>query len=129
MIAAGRRYDEAVRIGARIRAMREHKGWSQAELGRRMGRSRQIVNKIEQGAVDTTSGMLRAVATALETSMEELVKDTSGSAEDDEDIFVIDDLPWSAVQASVEHSRLVLSINLAHVSFRTMRHKAIREVN
>ena len=36
-------------MGARIAKLREKRGWSQAELGRRVGRSRQTVNQWESG--------------------------------------------------------------------------------
>lgn len=39
-------------IGARVRAAREARGWSQAELGRRVGLSGSAVGRIETGTRD-----------------------------------------------------------------------------
>ena len=38
-------------MGARIAKLREKRGWSQAELGRRVGRARQTVNQWESGRI------------------------------------------------------------------------------
>lgn len=41
-----------VRAGERIRRIREVQRMSQAELGRRVGISRQLINKYEKGVVE-----------------------------------------------------------------------------
>lgn len=38
-------------MGTRIAQLREKRGWTQAELGRRVGRSRQTVNQWESGRI------------------------------------------------------------------------------
>lgn len=50
----------------RIRELREARGWSQAELGRRAGIASQIVNRLESGHTRTPSlDNLERLATAL----------------------------------------------------------------
>lgn len=44
--------DLLVGIGAKIRAAREERKWSQAELGRRVGRGRSLISFWEQGQAD-----------------------------------------------------------------------------
>ena len=40
-------------ISVRIRELREVKGWSQAELGRRSGVSQSIISRLERGTVES----------------------------------------------------------------------------
>ena len=48
-----------------IREAREARGWSQAELGSRLGFSQSRISKIERGAVDLRLSTLVAVARVL----------------------------------------------------------------
>ena len=40
---------DVVRIGLSLRALRRRRGWTQAQLGMRIGRSRTVVSRIERG--------------------------------------------------------------------------------
>lgn len=61
-------------IGDRIRALRRQRGWSQEQLGERVGFSQSKISKIERGDWDSLSD-LRLIAKVLEVPIEELVKD------------------------------------------------------
>jgi transcriptional regulator with XRE-family HTH domain len=58
--------------GAQIRALRLRKGWSCAELGRRVGLSRKGISKIELGG-STTVLRLDAIAKALGVTTADLL--------------------------------------------------------
>ena len=49
----------------RIRELRERKGWSQAELGRRAGLNHSVVSRAERGEAAITVSTLEKVAKAL----------------------------------------------------------------
>jgi transcriptional regulator with XRE-family HTH domain len=78
MIVAGRRYVHAARIGARIAAVRQQEGLRQSELARRMGISRQVLNKVEQGTVNTTVETLMKIARALGVPVVDFLHDDDG---------------------------------------------------
>jgi transcriptional regulator with XRE-family HTH domain len=79
MLAAEKRYEKSGMIGARIRTLRERDGLTQSDLGRRMGESRQVVNKIERGAVRITMETLSEVARALQRPATDLIQDDDGN--------------------------------------------------
>lgn len=60
-------------IGKRIIALREEKGWSQADLARACNKDRQAIEKLENGRVNPTLYTLLEIANALEVSLPELV--------------------------------------------------------
>ena len=58
----------------RIRALRERRGWSQAELGRRAGVAASTINRAERGETTTLSlGNLEKLARALGVSPRSLI--------------------------------------------------------
>ncbi len=59
-------------MSARIRALREQQGWSQADLAGRAGVSRQLVGAVEAGRHVPNVGAALALARALGTSVEDL---------------------------------------------------------
>lgn len=63
-------------IGERVRKYRRQKGWSQEQLGEKVGFSQSKISKIERGDWDSLSD-LRLIAKVLEVPIEELVKDES----------------------------------------------------
>lgn len=71
---AGHRVDDQqVKIGNRVKAKRLSLGLSQAELGRRIGRSHRTVGMIEAGQYpDPRVSLALALAEALETTVEDL---------------------------------------------------------
>ena len=52
-------------FGRKLKALRERRGVSQAELADRAGLSREYVNKLEAGKYDPTLGTLGRLAKAL----------------------------------------------------------------
>ncbi|WP_299327597.1 helix-turn-helix transcriptional regulator [Parasphingopyxis sp.] len=51
-----------------LRAWREHRGLSQAELGERIGTSHQVVGYLERGRTELSAKWLRKIAPALDTT-------------------------------------------------------------
>jgi transcriptional regulator with XRE-family HTH domain len=62
-------------VGARIRDRREKLSLTQDELARRVGISRMYLSRLETDARDGTIATIRAVAKALDLSLDELVGD------------------------------------------------------
>ena len=53
-----------------IRALRHHRGWRQADLGRRAGLSRDTVSRVERGRLQgMTLGALARMTAALDASL------------------------------------------------------------
>jgi len=61
------------KIGLRIIALREKKGWNQSDLARACGKDRQAIEKLENGKVNPTLYSLYEVAKALEIPLSELL--------------------------------------------------------
>lgn len=59
----------------RLRVLRAERGWSQAELGGRLGVSRQAVNAIETGKHDPSLPLAFRLARLFGTSIEEIFED------------------------------------------------------
>ncbi len=59
----------------RLRVLRAERGWSQAELGGRIGVSRQAVNAIETGKHDPSLPLAFRLARLFGTSIEEIFDD------------------------------------------------------
>ena len=59
----------------RLRVLRAERGWSQAELGGRIGVSRQAVNAIETGKHDPSLPLAFKLARLFGTSIEEIFED------------------------------------------------------
>ena len=62
----------------RLRVLRAERGWSQAELGGRIGVSRQAVNAIETGKHDPSLPLAFRLARLFGTSIEEIFDDGEG---------------------------------------------------
>ena len=56
----------------RLRALRAERGWSQAELGGRLGVSRQAVNAIETGKHDPSLSLAFRVARLFRLGIEDI---------------------------------------------------------
>lgn len=56
----------------RLRELRADRGWSQADLARRLGVSRQTVNAIETGRYDPSLPLAFRLAEVFDTSIEEI---------------------------------------------------------
>ena len=59
----------------RLRVLRAERGWSQAELGGRIGVSRQAVNAIETGKHDPSLPLAFRLARLFELTIEEIFDD------------------------------------------------------
>jgi putative transcriptional regulator len=59
----------------RLRVLRAERGWSQAELGGRVGVSRQAVNAIETGKHDPSLPLAFRLARLFGMSIEEIFED------------------------------------------------------
>ena len=62
----------------RLRVLRAERGWSQAELGGRIGVSRQAVNAIETGKHDPSLPLAFRLARLFGLSIEEIFEDEQG---------------------------------------------------
>ena len=65
----------------RLKELRAERNWSQAELGGRLGVSRQAVNAIETGKYDPSLPLAFKLARLFEMRIEEIFQDTEGAAE------------------------------------------------
>lgn len=64
--------------GEKIRMLRISKGWTQEELGKRVGVQRAAINKYEKGTVvNIKRSTLQKLATALEVSAVDLLDDSN----------------------------------------------------
>lgn len=59
----------------RLRILRAERDWSQAELGGRLGVSRQAVNAIETGKHDPSLPLVFRIARLFEMTIEEIFDD------------------------------------------------------
>ncbi len=59
-------------VGQRVRALREQRGWTQAQLGERADLDHTAVSRIEHDRVKPTRRTLRDIARALDVPVEEL---------------------------------------------------------
>ncbi|MGZ8997527.1 MAG: helix-turn-helix transcriptional regulator [Allosphingosinicella sp.] len=59
----------------RLRVLRAQRGWSQAELGGRLGVSRQAVNAIETGKHDPSLPLAFRLSRLFELGIEEIFED------------------------------------------------------
>lgn len=59
----------------RLRVLRAERGWSQAELGGRIGVSRQAINAIETGKHDPSLPLAFRLARLFELTIEEIFND------------------------------------------------------
>ena len=59
-------------VNNRLRVLRAERGWSQAELGGRLGVSRQAVNAIETGKYDPSLPLAFRIAAVFDASIESI---------------------------------------------------------
>ena len=68
----------------RLKVLRAERDWSQAELGGRLGVSRQAVNAIETGKYDPSLPLAFRLARLFAMPIEEIFDDESGDENGDE---------------------------------------------
>jgi transcriptional regulator with XRE-family HTH domain len=71
--------------GVRLRELRERKGWSQAQLATLAGVSQQSESDHERGRAEPDLATLRAYARSLGCTVDELLTEDAGAAEDGPD--------------------------------------------
>lgn len=64
-----------VRVARRVRLLREERGWTTPELGRRAGLGRATVFRVENGEREPAASTLEALAKALGVSVNALLAD------------------------------------------------------
>ncbi|WP_033921396.1 helix-turn-helix transcriptional regulator [Sphingomonas sp. 37zxx] len=64
----------------RLKVLRAERDWSQAELGGRLGVSRQAVNAIETGKYDPSLPLAFKIARLFDSPIEEIFDDEHGNA-------------------------------------------------
>lgn len=63
-------------LGPRIKARRQARGWTLAELGKRSGLHYQTIARVESGeTLGPSVQIVKCIAMALECSIDELVRD------------------------------------------------------
>ncbi|XAI96281.1 putative peptidase S24-like protein [Microcystis phage Mae-JY29] len=77
--ASARLYATDMQLGERIESLLTERGWSQAQLARRIGVSQQTIWKLVNGTSSTTKH-LRSIARELDTSEEYLLGETDDPA-------------------------------------------------
>ena len=75
-MASARKYPTAEVAGAKIRFLREQRGWTTTDLGRYSGFSQQQVSAVELGQINTPIETLQRIAAALGVSLTCLMRDT-----------------------------------------------------
>jgi transcriptional regulator with XRE-family HTH domain len=70
--------DTGFRLAQRIRAEREARGWSLAELAQRSDVSKAMISKIERGEASPTAALLARLATAFELTLATLLARAEG---------------------------------------------------
>ena len=65
----------------RLRVLRAERGWSQAELGGRLGVSRQAVNAIETGKYDPSLPLAFKLARLFDMPIEQIFNDEAGGSD------------------------------------------------
>lgn len=66
-----------ISLGARVRALRLERGWSQEELGARSNLDRTYVSGIERGVRNPTVTVLQALSEGLEIGIKDLFIDAN----------------------------------------------------
>jgi putative transcriptional regulator len=72
----------AEQMNNRLRVLRAERGWSQAELGGRLGVSRQAVNAIETGKYDPSLPLAFRLAKLFDMPIEQIFNDDFGGSND-----------------------------------------------
>lgn len=63
----------STKIGQRIKAIREKKGWTQADMAAHLGIERGHISEIENGRRAITIPTLQTIASGLDTTMSKLL--------------------------------------------------------
>lgn len=64
----------SVRLGRRLKELRQKRGWNQAYLAELSGIGRAHISQLENGAIEARLGTLEALATCFEMTVADLLK-------------------------------------------------------
>jgi XRE family transcriptional regulator, aerobic/anaerobic benzoate catabolism transcriptional regulator len=103
---AGETGEYLVRLGARVREMRALRGMSRKTLAAASGVSERYIARLESGQGNGSILLLRRVAAAMGSRVEDLVREPSADAPE---WLVVRDLLRSATPAQITQARAVLS--------------------
>lgn len=65
--------EKLVKLGERIKQLREEKGMTQVQLAYKIGKDQPSINRVEKGKINPSYLYLLELAEGLEVSLEELV--------------------------------------------------------
>ena len=66
--------DIRVRLGNRIRALRQERGWTQVEMAEMLGVDRSYLSEIETGKKDPSLRVLKTIADGFGLSLSQLLR-------------------------------------------------------
>lgn len=66
--------DIRVRLGNRVRALRQRSGWTQVELAELLGIDRSYLSEIETGKKDPSLRILKAIADGFQLSLSQFLR-------------------------------------------------------
>jgi len=78
MLDVGRKKEIDPTFGRRLRALRNEKGWTLAQLGTKAGMAYQDVARLERAEREPTWGTILKLAGALDVSLDEFKDDSAG---------------------------------------------------
>ena len=73
----------AARIAQRVRALREERGWTPAELARRSGVTKTTLSRVEAALREPSAGTLESLAGGLGVRVDALFREPTDTAIDD----------------------------------------------
>lgn len=71
--------EEKLKLGQRVKEIRESKGLSQTQLANKIGKDHPAINKLENGKVSAGYIFLLEVAAGLEVHIKDMIPDSAGS--------------------------------------------------
>jgi transcriptional regulator with XRE-family HTH domain/mannose-6-phosphate isomerase-like protein (cupin superfamily) len=95
-----RPFDPASALGPRLREVREERGLAVRELARRIGCSASLISQVERGISSPSAGMLYALATELQASLDYLFDAMPATVPGDEPPPVAAQMPPSGRHAT-----------------------------
>lgn len=110
-----------VRLGARLRAEREARGWSLTQLAAHAGVSRAMIHKIERGASSPTAALLGKLSGAFGLTLSELLARAEGPARGGRLLRATEQAQWRDPQTGYVRRQLApvpgssLPLELVHV--------------
>lgn len=103
------------RVGKRIKLLREEKGWSQEELGKRIGGvSKSFISKLENGQKKINLEHIKNISSALDVDISDLLSEEERIAIGDEEwVYLFGELQEQGLSA--EDVRRMVEIAKEHI--------------